>query len=105
ERIIDGEAGFDGSRGAVIVGIHHATVVAGENNQRVLCEIQLVESVQNLSNRPIQFLNKIAVLADRTLGEVWVGNDWLMNCIGSEIDKKRSCPVRLDPASEARRER
>ena len=83
----------------------NAAVVAGEDHQRVLGELEPVERVEQLADAPVEFVDEVAIGTVRAAGELWVGGDWPMHGIGGEIKKEGLFMVGLQPAGRLGGER
>ena len=69
--------------------VQHGTVIAGEDDQRVVRELEFVEFPQNCANRIVKFRDRIAPRTHRRLAhEAGIGNARHMNIVCRKIEKK-----------------
>ena len=78
-------------RGLVLVAvINDRPVVAGEQNQRVIGQVVLVQRLQNLAHTPIQFRDGIPARPHRRLAdEALVRDARHVDIVGGEIQEER----------------
>ncbi len=85
------------ARTVLVSVIHHAAVIARDNDECVIGEFQPVQGGEHFSHRPVKLLDGVSPRAMTALaGEPWVWHTGDMNVVRGEIQKKRSLTGSFD---------
>ena len=77
--------------------IKHRAIVAGENNQCILEQIQLFESAYNLAHAPVELYNGVAAQSHFALStETLVREAWNMYIVCGKVHEEWCVAVLLD---------
>jgi len=105
QRTVDRQARTHGRRCGLVARIRHAAVVAGENDQRIVGQLELVELFDDLPHAPVQFLDEIAVLAVGAAGKSRIRRDGLVHGDRRIVHEEPPVVISLKPGRHVRRQR
>ena len=71
--------------------VHHGAVIAGEDHERPVRELQPVERVEDLADAPVQLLHDVAAhAAPAGPREPGMGNARHVDVVGGEVEEERA---------------
>ena len=88
ERTVNRKARLHCGRRILVARVHDSAIVARENDERVVGELELVELVQKLPDAPVEVVDKIAVFAVGTAGELRIRHDGFVNGVGRIVNEE-----------------
>ncbi len=79
--------------------VQHAAVVAGEDDEGLVSDVELVEGVEDFADHPIELVNEVAVeSAVAGADELFGWSEWVMDVGGGEVEEEGLVAVLLlDP--------
>ena len=77
-------------------GVEHASIVASENDKRIVCQLSFIEGSEDLTDNPVEFVDEVAVEpAIARTDELRCGSEWVMDIGCREIEEEGRFPVAL----------
>ena len=102
ERAIHRQSSLDGLGNIAAGGVGDPTVVARENDERVVCKLEAIERVEQLADAPVELVDEVSVAAEPTPLKPRIGHDRPMDGVRGEVEKERVSRMCLNPAGGLR---